>query len=140
MECSNCGYKGEPEYGEFPVNNAEKILGVKDSNIEIWGKQHIRCPTCKNTRKITIEQWEHVKEAILYSEYCYGSPDWRTMYGKGHIKTRKAISILNGKTVDGYSIYCPVCSWGEAGGLQKGKAEELRKLLVESFSVKETKL
>lgn len=70
---------------------------------------------------------------ILYPEYCSGSPDWRPVHGE-HIKTRKAIMLLNaiGNGVGGYSIYCPVCNWGEGGGLEQEKVEELRKLYAES--------
>ena len=32
----------------------------------------------------------------------------------------------------GYCIYCPVCGWGEGGGLEQEKVDELHKLLVES--------
>lgn len=46
--------------------------------------------------------------AIDYGEYCNGSID----YGR-HNKVRKIVHI--GEKGD-FSIYCPVCSWGEGGG------------------------
>jgi len=115
MKCK-CGFEGEPEYGDF-----------KDK--ELLAHVHIRCPQCKSTRHIVIEDWERIKMAILYPEHCYGSPDWRAMHGAGHMKTQKVIQIhLDGS----YSIYCPVCHWGEGGGfMPKDKTEELRKLFVE---------
>ena len=117
MECRDCGYVGEPEYGEY-----------RDVETAI----HVRCPNCKKTRHIIIETEERVKMAILYPEYCSGSPDWRASHGTGHKKTKKAISFLLGPgELDAYSIYCPVCEWGEGGGLPKDKVEELRKLFVE---------
>lgn len=119
MKCK-CGYKGDPEFGDF-----------KDDEIPLW-IQHIRCPECKSTRHIIIETWERVKMAILYPEYCSGSPDWVPRHGK-HIKTKKAIMLLNAgpSGIGGYSIYCPVCQWGEGGGLEQEKVEELRKLYAE---------
>lgn len=111
MRCK-CGYEGDPEYGEFV-----------DPDFPLW-KVHIRCPMCLKTRHIIIEVHEHVKMAILYPEYCYGSPD----YGR-HEKTKKEILILKGMHLDGYSIYCPLCSWGEGGGLDKDHSKELSALL-----------
>lgn len=116
MECKKCGYTGDPEFGDF-----------RDEDIPSL-PLHIRCPKCKSTKHITIVAWERVKMAILYPEFCTGSPDWRARYGIGHIKTRKAISLLK----QSYSIYCPICEWGEGGGLEKEKVEELQKLLVET--------
>jgi len=68
--------------------------------------------------------------AILYPEYCWGSPDWRAMHGAGHVRTPKAVEV---RPDGSYSIYCPVCQWGEGGGfLPKDKTEELRKLFIET--------
>jgi len=74
---------------------------------------------------------------ILYPEYCVGSPDWTPAHGK-HIKTRKAIMFHNAADtnhVAGYSIYCPICEWGEGGGLEQEKVDELRKLYAESVKI-----
>lgn len=118
MECYNCGYKGEPEFGDF--QDKELLMTL-----------HIRCPQCQSIRHITIMPEDRIKMAILYPEYCSGSPDWRALHGTGHITTRKVIDIDAGGA---YCIYCPVCEWGEGGGLlPKDKTDTLRKLLVESL-------
>lgn len=138
MKCK-CGYEGEPEYGEFfrVVESDGRAISTETSRI-MAGQvmpipSHVRCPKCKTTEHIIIETWEHIKIAILYPEYCSGSSDWRATHGTGHIRTRKAITFLNAGTgIGGYSMYCPVCDWGEAGGLPQDKVEELRKLYIES--------
>jgi hypothetical protein len=125
----SCRIEVCPEANEPSESPLKTPLYEKPS----FPNSHIRCPKCKSTEHILIETWEHVKKAILYPEYCVGSPDWTPALGK-HIKTRKAITFLNAKDTNlgSYSIYCPVCEWGEGGGLEQEKVDELRKLYAET--------
>jgi hypothetical protein len=119
MRCDECGYSGEAEYGEFDDQDFPSL------------KQHIRCPMCLTTRHLLIASWERVKMAILYPEYCYGSAE----YGK-HEKVKKVVMIfpvpvrgvLSEVGIAGYSIHCPLCGWGEGGGLEPERARYLLSL------------
>lgn len=56
------------------------------------------------------------------------------MHGAGHVRTQKAITFFGAgdSELGAYSIFCPVCGWGDGGGLEKAKVEELQKLYVET--------
>jgi len=108
MKC-RCGYEGDPEYGEFQDLNFPTL------------KVHMRCPMCFSTWKFMVEVHERIKMCILYPEYCYGSVD----YGK-HEPVKNVVLIFKGKgDLDAYSIFCPLCGWGEGGGLDKQQSKEL---------------
>lgn len=113
LECQ-CGYKGEPEFGEFKDEEYPSSVALI---------RHIRCPECKGIRHITIEPWERIEMALRYPEYC----------ARNHKPVRKVVDLIstqNGEAA--YSIHCPYCDWGEGGGfLPKKQVAHLKQVMLE---------
>lgn len=102
MKCK-CGFEGKPLFGDFGRSNN-------------WPNTRYQCPKCKSSEKTQFVAAEDRVEAELrFPSKCYGSYD----YGP-HRSARKVVNLINGiREIGSYSITCPVCQWGDGGGIEK---------------------
>jgi len=121
MKCK-CGYEGWAEIGNFPD---ERFGGkYKDMNTPY------RCPKCKSNKNILyIDAIDRIRKVLILGEIC------RRNIPYPH-KAKKKVEFITGgadNSTVGYSIYCPICGWGEGSAI---KLEDYEKLVNEAKSGK----
>ncbi len=125
MKCSKCKFEGEAEVGKFG----------KDS-------LPFRCPKCKSTKLEHYDTIDEIRRALLFPRVCWGverkHPDF---------PSKQVVEFITGgadKTTVGYSIHCPVCSWGSGSCITKKEYEKLLKeqkmLIVKDADIELRKL
>lgn len=122
MRCK-CGYEGWAELGNFP----DERFGGKYKDLP-YMNTHYRCPKCKTNKNMEhINSIDRIREVLILGEFCHR----KTPYPH---KAKKSVDFLTGgadKSTVGYSINCPICSWGSSSAIPIEEYEKLKKEIKE---------
>lgn len=130
MKC-HCGFEGFAEIGNFP----DERFGGKYKDIPPMNIPY-RCPKCKTNKDIeNINSYDEILRTFLQPSICRGG-----MARRKHLSVKQVVSFLFGgadhETV-GYSIYCPICTYGTSSAITKEEHQEIIKRLPQKVGAKE---